>query len=227
MRKFVISLAAAGAALAVATPAAAQYYPQPQHGYGDAALWSWRLRQRLWLQRRLQRLRPGPRAPGADRRAPAPDPLLDRRDASATAAPTACATKRATIERGLRQAARNGLNPYEANDIRCGSPGSSSGCNLDASRDGRYGYGNGYNGYRSASIRRPRRRDDRDGDDRGHDRDDDTFDCKARRSEQFGAPFRRTLAERQLTVAFSAATVAAWQNACIVAQQGERICVSS
>jgi hypothetical protein len=36
MRKLLISLAAAGTTLAVATPAAAQYYPQPysQNGYG-------------------------------------------------------------------------------------------------------------------------------------------------------------------------------------------------
>ena len=35
MRKFLISLAAAGAAVAVASPAAAQYYPAPQaYGYG-------------------------------------------------------------------------------------------------------------------------------------------------------------------------------------------------
>src|SRR5256885_15515948 len=33
MRKFVISLAAVGTALAFASPASAQYYPQPQ-GYG-------------------------------------------------------------------------------------------------------------------------------------------------------------------------------------------------
>jgi len=38
MRKFVISLAAAGAALAIASPAAAQYYPAPQpapYGYSQ------------------------------------------------------------------------------------------------------------------------------------------------------------------------------------------------
>src|SRR5437870_3189447 len=38
MRKFVISLAAAGAALVVASPAAAQYYPQQQpYGYSGYA----------------------------------------------------------------------------------------------------------------------------------------------------------------------------------------------
>jgi hypothetical protein len=35
MRKLLISVAAAGAALAIATPAAAQYYPQQQYGYGQ------------------------------------------------------------------------------------------------------------------------------------------------------------------------------------------------
>ena len=34
MRKLIISLAAAGAALAFASPAAAQYYPQQNYGYG-------------------------------------------------------------------------------------------------------------------------------------------------------------------------------------------------
>jgi hypothetical protein len=36
MRKIIIALAAAGSALAFATPAAAQYYPQPQQPYGNA-----------------------------------------------------------------------------------------------------------------------------------------------------------------------------------------------
>ena len=36
MRKIVLSIAAAGAALIAASPAAAQYYPQPQpYGYGQ------------------------------------------------------------------------------------------------------------------------------------------------------------------------------------------------
>src|SRR5438874_1758101 len=35
MRKLMISLAAAGTALAFATPAAAQYYPQQSYGYGQ------------------------------------------------------------------------------------------------------------------------------------------------------------------------------------------------
>ena len=34
MRKFMIALAASGAAFVAATPASAQYYPQPQPGYG-------------------------------------------------------------------------------------------------------------------------------------------------------------------------------------------------
>lgn len=37
MRKLILSLAAAGTALAVATPAAAQYYPQPAQPYGYGA----------------------------------------------------------------------------------------------------------------------------------------------------------------------------------------------
>lgn len=36
MRKFAITLAAAGAALGLAAPASAQFYPQPAYGYGYA-----------------------------------------------------------------------------------------------------------------------------------------------------------------------------------------------
>src|SRR4051812_42736688 len=108
MRKFVISLAVAGAALVVSSPAAAQYYPQPQpygysgnggygyngygfnNGYGQVRA----LQQRIdALQYRIRYI--GNRGHSADR----------LREESRN------------LERRLHYAARNGLNPYEANEI--------------------------------------------------------------------------------------------------------------
>ena len=108
MRKILISLAAAGTALASATPAAAQYYPQPQvypqqqpYGYNNYAPNNYgqlrALQARIDLvQRRIDRLDRRDDFRGADR----------LRDESRN------------IERRLRRAARNGLNPYEASDIQ-------------------------------------------------------------------------------------------------------------
>lgn len=105
MRKIVLTLAAAGAALVAASPAAAQYYPAPQqpgpvYGYGQGNWGEARSlhvridnieRQVNWLERsnRINDWR-------ADR----------LRDESRR------------LEQRLRYAARNGLNPYEARDIR-------------------------------------------------------------------------------------------------------------
>jgi hypothetical protein len=112
MRKFVLSVAAAGAALVAASPAAAQYYPQPQpygygqgygggntgygynNGYGQVRALQARIdnveRQIAWLDRR-DRIR--------DRSA---DRLRDEANG---------------IEHRLHRAARSGLNPYEVRDI--------------------------------------------------------------------------------------------------------------
>jgi hypothetical protein len=105
MRKFVLSLAAAGAALAVASPAAAQYYPGPYGApYGNAYGYNnfgqvRALQVRLnAIERQINRL---------DRRNRVGDREADRLRREAD-----------RIENRLHGAARGGLNPYEFNDIQ-------------------------------------------------------------------------------------------------------------
>jgi tetrahydromethanopterin S-methyltransferase subunit G len=105
MRKLMISLVAAGTALAFATPAAAQYYPQQYGGgygqqYGGRSGWGQarELQARLDnVERQINRL---------DRRNMIPDGRADRLRYEAN-----------NLERQLRFAGRNGLNPYEVNSI--------------------------------------------------------------------------------------------------------------
>ena len=95
MRKVLISLAAAGLALAFATPAAAQYYPAPQpygnaygyNNYGQVRSLQVRIDN---LQRRIEVLR--------DRR------LISRNEANGLRSDAR------ELERRLRFAGRNGLN---------------------------------------------------------------------------------------------------------------------
>jgi|KBSSwiStaDraftv2_1062776.scaffolds.fasta_scaffold10266_12 hypothetical protein len=110
MRKILISLAAAGSVLAIATPAAAQYYPQPQpygspygapygnaYGYnnfGQVRMLQVRLNN---VERQINRL---------DRRNRIGDREADRLRREAN-----------RVENRLRNLGRNGLNPYEANDV--------------------------------------------------------------------------------------------------------------
>jgi hypothetical protein len=85
------------------------------------------------------------------------------------------------IELRLRYASRNGLNPYEANDIQNRIARLEQRVNYAmASRNGRYGYTgynnyNGYNGYNSQGYYRDGDRD-REGRDHDYDRDDDRDD---------------------------------------------------
>lgn len=109
MRKVLISLAAAGAALVVASPASAQYYGGQPYGYGQGygsngygygnyggvRTLQARIDAVQWQINRLDRYN-GIRDGRADR----------LREESRR------------IERRLHQAARYGLNPYEANDIQ-------------------------------------------------------------------------------------------------------------
>ena len=96
MRKVLISLAAAGSALAFATPAAAQYYPQAQpygqpygygynNNYGQVRALQARINQ---VQRQIER--------------------LDRRDRSASAPPTACAMRPTASSTGFAGSAATG-----------------------------------------------------------------------------------------------------------------------
>ena len=103
MRKIFLSLAAVGAALAVASPASAQYYPRPPvpepgygYGYGFGQVRALQVRIDN-VERQINRL---------DRRDRIRDRSADRRRDEAN-----------RIEDRLHRAARGGLNQYEARDI--------------------------------------------------------------------------------------------------------------
>jgi len=161
MRKVFISLVAAGAALAFATPAAAQYYPgQPYPGYGvpyGNAYGFNNYGQIRSLQARINNV---------ERQIN----RLDRRDRIRDRTADRLRDEANRIERRLRVAARNGLNPYEARDIQVRISRLEQQVHYSLSgRFGRYGYNN-YNGYGYDRDRDGR--DDRYENDRGWDRDD-------------------------------------------------------
>ena len=100
MRKVVLGLAGVGAALMVTTPASAQYYPRPYanayvpNNYGQVRSLQARIDA---VERQIRFL---------DRRNVVRDDRADRLREEAN-----------QIEHRLHRAARNGLNPYEANEI--------------------------------------------------------------------------------------------------------------
>lgn len=102
MRKVLISLAIAASALVFATPAAAQYYPQAANGYNGYGYNNWD--QVNALQSRID---------GVQRRIR----FFDRRDVIRDDRADRFREEANGIERRLHRAARNGLNPYEANDL--------------------------------------------------------------------------------------------------------------
>jgi len=148
MRKLVLSLAAAGAALVVASPAAAQYYPAPQYngynGYNGYAHNNYG--EVRALQARIDSVEYQIRS-------------LDRRDVIRDHSADRLREEADGIEHRLHRAARYGLNGYEARDIEVRIARLEQRVNYAvANRYGRYGYG--YNGRYG------------DGDhDRDHDRD--------------------------------------------------------
>jgi hypothetical protein len=160
MRKLVISLAAAGTALAFATPASAQYYPAPQpygyggqqYGYGYNNYGSIRaLQARINdIQRRIEFLR--------DRRA------ITRNEANGLR------SESRELERRLYRSSRYGLNPNEVQNIQYRIARLEQHVRHEV-RDGRWdnrGYGwNNYGGY----DRDRDGRDDRYEDDRGYRHD--------------------------------------------------------
>lgn len=165
MRKFVISLAAAGAALVVASPAAAQYYPQPQpHGSGYTGYGYNNYGQVRALQAQIDSLQYRIRQ-------------LDRRNIIRDRTAERLRSESRGIEYRLQQAARYGLNPYEANDIQARIARLEQRVQYaSVNRYRGYGYGNGYssgyNGYTYANGDRDDRRDD----DRDREWDDDRDD---------------------------------------------------
>lgn len=159
MRKFVLSLAAAGAALAVASPAAAQYYPGPYGApYGNAYGYNnfgqvRALQVRLnAIERQINRL---------DRRNRVGDREADRLRREAD-----------RIENRLHRAARGGLNPYEFNDIQRRIAVLEQRVQYAVNNGwNRYGSRYGWNGNYGYSDRDRDGRDDRYEDDHGYRRD--------------------------------------------------------
>ena len=152
MRKLLMSLAAAGAALVVASPASAQYYPQPQpygyNGYGQGNGYNGYgyngYGQVRSLQARIDAVEYQIR-------------MLDRRDAIRDRSADRLREEADRLESRLRRAARYGLNAYEANDIQARLARLEQNVQYArATRYGRYDNYRGGNGYYS-----------------DHDRDDD------------------------------------------------------
>ena len=160
MRKLIISLATAGAALAIATPAAAQYYPGQPYGYG--APYGNAYGYNNWGSVRSLQVRVDAIQRQINQ--------LDRRDRIRDRSADRLRDEARNIERRLHRAARNGLNPYEANDIQVRIVRLEQ--HVRYSLAGRYGR-NGYNAYNGGYYDRDRDgRDDRYENDRGYDHDD-------------------------------------------------------
>ena len=150
MRTLIVSFAAAASALALATPAAAQYYPPQGNAYGYNNYGHVRsLHARIDnVQRRINH---------ADRRN-----IISEREADRLK------NQARDLERRLRQVSRNGLHPQEARNIEYRLARIEQRLFRDA-RDGR-GYQYGHNGYAGWDRDRDGR-DDRYEDDRGSRRD--------------------------------------------------------
>lgn len=155
MRRRLMLMTAAGAALAAASPAMAQYYPgQPfgggygYNGYGQVRALHARIDRIEWQINRL------------DRANAIPDGAADRLRFEAR-----------RLEARLAGAARYGLNPYEVNDIEGRIARLEQRVRYaSAMRYGRYGNGyNGANGYGYYGERNGRGH-------WGNDRDDDDHD---------------------------------------------------
>jgi hypothetical protein len=100
MRKIVLSLAAAGAALLAASPAAAQYHPRPQpaYGYNNGYGMAQSLQVRIDnIQRQINR--------------------LDRRDRIGDNSADRLRDEARDIERRLHKRARGGLDNREAGEV--------------------------------------------------------------------------------------------------------------
>jgi hypothetical protein len=148
MRTLMISLAAAASALAVATPAAAQYVPQPRgYAYGHQGNWGQAraLQVRIDnIQRQIER--------------------LDRRDVLSEREARRLRQDARQLEYRLRVVRQNGLHPSERYDIERRLARLEQRLFRDA-RDG-HRWGNGYQ--QAGAYDRDRDgRDDRYEDDRG------------------------------------------------------------
>ena len=104
MRKFVLSVAAVGAAVIATTPAASQYYPGQPAPYGNAYGY-----HNNWGQVRALQVRIDNVERQINR--------LDRRDRVGDRSADRLRDEANRIERRLRDRARNGLDYREARDI--------------------------------------------------------------------------------------------------------------
>lgn len=154
MRKLLISLAAAGTALAAATPAAAQYYAQPGYGYngygynrgygyGDPRALQARIDN---VQRQID--------------------MLARRGQLRGESAGHLMEETRQLEWRLRASSRNGLNGWEARDVMQRIGLIEQRVRYAASN----GYGNRYGSQWNGGYQGDRDRYDRDG---RYDRDDD------------------------------------------------------
>jgi hypothetical protein len=148
MRNILISLAAAASALAVATPAAAQYAPQPRgYAYGHQGNWG----QARALQVRIDNIQ-------------RQIAQLDRRNVLSDREARRLSQDARQLERRLRAVRQNGLHPNERYQIERGLAQLERRLWRDA-RDGNR-WGNGYQ--QAGAYDRDRDgRDDRYEDDRG------------------------------------------------------------
>jgi hypothetical protein len=159
MRKFLVSLAAAGTALAFATPAAAQYYPQPQgYAYGSQPYGTGYGYNSYGQVRALQA-----RIDGIQRQV---EVLRDRRMISRNEAEGLRHESR-DLERRLYRSSGYGLNYREVQDISYRVARLERHVQHEVADGGRWGRGYGYNnyGYNSGYFA------DRDDDRWEHDRD--------------------------------------------------------
>ena len=163
MRKFVIALAAAGSALAFASPASAQYYPQPQpygqpYGYGGQGYNGYGYNgfgQVQQLQQRIDALQNRIR-------------YMDRANVIRDRSADRLKDEARDIEKRLRKSSRHGLNPYELNNLQARIARLEQRVQIASSRfGGRYGYNSGYHNDRDRDGRDDRYENDHRWD--GHD----------------------------------------------------------
>jgi len=129
MRKFVLSVAAAGAALLAATPAAAQYYPGQPAPYGNAYGYQNNWGQVRQLQARLNNV---------ERQIN----HLDRRDRIGDRSADRLRDEANRVERRLRDRARGGLDYRELRDLEVRVARLEQRVQFAMNDRGRWGYNN-------------------------------------------------------------------------------------
>lgn len=137
MRKVLISLAAAGSALAMGSPAAAQYFPvQQPYGYGQGYYQGYNQYGHIRaLQDRINRVERN-----IDR--------LDRRNVIRERTARNLREEARSVERRLRYASGRGLSPWESNDMERRVFNLERNVRVAMGRGWRNDYGMaGYNGY--------------------------------------------------------------------------------